>query len=147
MAKRSRTVVFLLRALIIVVLIMVILYHFVPSVEIWCNEQFRRQKPKLDHFSSFLKDGDFNVIPEHRSLGKTISEYYGDRTRVDQTEIDSRLQFYKQYHTGSVMSDGYSAWLPANSKWENGVIRFGPEVAEEIKRSSRPPTDPTNSNS
>ena len=113
-----------LRALILVVIIILLLYHFIPGVEIWCNERIQAMKHRYERMNHFLKDHDFDVPENRRRPTQAMREFYQyqDQSKL-QNMIETRKKWDYQYHMGSVLLDGYDAFLPDGDKWEHGKIK------------------------
>lgn len=70
----------LVRSFLLVALLVALLYHFVPSVELWCQQRWdtatgrvREQYAKLRHF---VNDERYHVPKERRDPGVSMKEFY-----------------------------------------------------------------------
>ena len=112
------------RLFLLVVLILFITYHFIPSVEIWCNDRYQRMREKWVMWNEFVQDKTYDVPESDRKPAvASLSDFYRQR---DQTLFDQYLathaKFPEQHSVGSVMQDGGHIVLPPNMRWHNGKI-------------------------
>jgi len=111
----------LVRSFVLVLLLTVLLYHFLPPVELFCRERFNRLRDRVvleyDRLTDFVHDTQYDVPELDRVPQETIAEFYA-RPRLE--------RYYRQYGSqpqqGGPLLDGKSSFLPTRRVWRHGMV-------------------------
>ena len=129
----------LLRILLIGLIAFLFLYLVNEEVELWCNDTCSRYTSKYDRVIHNLSDSGFVIPEEARKPKQSMKEYYADHKDIlTNLLMGTRLKYQEQYHTGTVLRDGFNADLPENAMWKNGVVVIGEDIRElNIKEAAK----------
>ena len=119
---------FVFRGVLLVIIILLLMMHFVPSVDTWCSERIESMKDSYGTLSNYIKDEEYNIPEMYLRPDKRMLEFYRNHEEeVLSQMINTRKEYKNQHFVGSVLTDGFHASLPQNSKWVNGMVVIGGE--------------------
>lgn len=114
------------RIFILILWIWILLYFFVPSVEIWCHSRWSSWRSHFSTLDDFLKDRQVEISEEDRKPKETISQFYANGAQEGRLfQMQIRSLPLQQTYPGTVLTNGKHASLPSGLMWQNGIVTTG----------------------
>jgi hypothetical protein len=97
------------RTLVFVVILLYVMYHFIPSVEQWCHERWDGIRTTYGNVVDFMNEESYQVPLEDRRPNVTVTEFYNGMSNDTLSEW-SRKPIHNLTH------------VPERLRWSVGKI-------------------------
>lgn len=93
---------------VILVLILIVCYQFLPTVQIYVDDKWKKMTSNVKLFKNFVDDKDFDVPDEMQPKG-SVKEFYQEK------DLSS-------HEWGNHSKDGPDRSMPGHCWWVNGCL-------------------------
>lgn len=116
----------LLRLFILLSLVLVICFYFIPSLEIWCYERYQLVQQRWQGWYRFVQDDDYNIPESDREphlVSHSMSEFRHQQQAVaSRFYEDTVMRWPNQIGVGNVFQDGHHTALPDGYRWQSSKL-------------------------